>query len=392
MNKLKSMDNLVLFSLFEIFREPLFWGPILIAYIINVGGMSLSEVYFMEAVTLILVLFIEIYSSAWADLLGRKKILTLGTIINLLGVSWLSICNSPIDVWGSNILIMIGYAMISGTDQAMIADHLKELGREHEYLKYMSKIQGRRLFVVIFACVLSGYMYSLDPRLPFYLSMPGILVPLIVSFLLTETKRKDRASQKENIELVKISVVFMANHKKLKWIVGFFVVMGVVSKLWFFTYNPYFELVGLDPRFYGWVFAAINVVAWLVTKNSHKIKEIMGEYGVIIASILTMSLPLIWMGMYTSIALISMLGLNNFFRGISGPISSDMKNKYLDSKNRATVLSLSSALSALCGLISLSLFGLLLGYISLANSLIILGLVTFSLGIIFLLKYRKIFM
>jgi MFS family permease len=140
MDKLKKMDNVALFMIFEIFKEPLFWGPIIISYIINVGGMSLEELYTMEAVLLGFMVIVEIYSSSWADLLGRKGVIVLGALFNLLAMVIFSIANCPWQIWAANILIMLGFSLISGSDEALIADYLKEKG---EYEKYLETTPAR---------------------------------------------------------------------------------------------------------------------------------------------------------------------------------------------------------------------------------------------------------
>ncbi|HPN81500.1 MAG TPA: hypothetical protein PK412_03070, partial [bacterium] len=71
--------NVVLYYFFQLLREPLFWGPILISYIRHVSQMSLSEIYIMEATCLIGIMLLEIPSGALADLLGRRRTIFIGS-------------------------------------------------------------------------------------------------------------------------------------------------------------------------------------------------------------------------------------------------------------------------------------------------------------------------
>ncbi len=353
--------------------------------------MSLSELYFMEAAVLGLMIFTEIYSSAWADLLGRKKIIVIGAFLNLLAIIIFSFANSPLHIWLSNIFIMVGFSLISGTDRAMLADYLSERGEGDRYLEIISIIKSRGFFVATFTSIISGYLYAISPRLPMFLSIPGVLFSFVIVFLLIETKRRDRATHKENFDLIKISSLFLANHKKLKWIIGFYILAAVSTKIWFFTFNPYFELVELSPEYYGWIFAVLNLTAWFFTKNTHKLKTKIGEHGVLVSLVLAMSLPLIFMGFFVSKVSLSMIIFNNYVRGVSEPFMSDMKNKYLSPENRATVLSLASSLKSVFGMISLFVFGLVLKIFSLGESILGLGFLMLFIGIVFLKKYKKVF-
>ena len=391
MKKFKKMDNVALFTLFDIFIDPLFWGPIIISYIINVGGMTLSELYFMESVVLGYLVVVEIYSSAWADLLGRKNVIILGSALGVAAITYFSFADCPLDIWIANILSMTSFALISGTNVALLADSMKEKGEYDQYLKVVSKARSKRHFVVMFTSIMSGYLYAINSRLPMFISIPGVVFALFVAFFFKETKRKDKVSEKEKANHIKFSILFLANHKKLKWIVGFFVLMYATTKIWFFTVNPYFELVELSPKYYGWIFFFMNFISWMVTKNAHRIKEKIGEFRILGTIVLTMSFPIMFMGILASNIAISFLAFSSFLRGITNTIASEMKNNYLKSENRATVLSLSSSLSAVAGMISLFIFGLILNYFSLEDSLIGLGIIALIFGIFALKKYKKIF-
>ena len=58
--------NVRLYVWYETLRQPLFWGPVLITYLMHVGKMTLVEIYFMESVVLLLGAVIEIPTGALA--------------------------------------------------------------------------------------------------------------------------------------------------------------------------------------------------------------------------------------------------------------------------------------------------------------------------------------
>ncbi|OGF28650.1 hypothetical protein A2331_04260 [Candidatus Falkowbacteria bacterium RIFOXYB2_FULL_34_18] len=372
-------------------REPLFWGPILITYITNIGKMTLPEMYFMESIVVFGMIFVEIYSSAWADLLGRKKTVVLGSFLTLISIILFSLASSPMLIWVANIFIMIGFAIISGTDEAFLVDGLKENGRFDEFTRINGRIMSRRFILIAITSILSGYLYNINPRLPMFLSIPGVLVSLLIAFFFEESKRMQKASHKEHFELMKISVLFVANHKKVKWIIGYIALITVASKLWFFTYNPYFELVEIDPKYFGWIFFVLNIVAWISSKYAYKVEQKMSELAVIIILIALIGIPLILMGTFVSYLAIGFIFLENFTRGFREPFFSSFINKHLDSKNRATVLSIKAAARAFIHSICLFLFGLVLARWQLFESLQVLGIVVLALGVISVWKYKKLF-
>lgn len=391
MKILKKLDNVKLLVLFELFREPLFWGPVIISFIINIGKMPLPDVYIMESVVIILMVFVEIYSSGWADLLGRKKLILIGTILIFVSMIFFAVAVSPIYIWVSNIMIMVGAALVSGADEAFLADHLVEEGKSEEYLEILGRIRSKRYIMMTFTSVVSGYLYSIHPRLPMFLCLPGLLFSVFIVLMFKEAKRQEKSTHKEHLNLVKLSMFFVANHNKIKWIIGYFAVIAVLLKIWFFAFNPYFELVSLEPKFYGWIFAGLNLLTWYFSKNAYRIKNKLGEKFSLVSISLLSSVPLMMMGLLVNKLSLIFVSGNSVVRGLMNPISSDMMNKNIDSKNRATVLSINSGVSLILSALCLWLFGLLLVKLSLAMSLVMLGLVGLAVSFVFLAGYNKIF-
>lgn len=388
----KSVErNIRLFIWFRILREPILWGPILILFIVNIGKMPLAEVYFMEALVTIVMIFSEIYSSPWADLLGRKKTMIVGTFISFLAVIIFMVVQSPLEVWIANILIMVGYSIVSGADEAFLADTLKSAGREGELTKIYGLSNSYRFFLVAIGSIFAGYLYEINPRLPIALSIPPLFVSFVLLLFLKEPKRQRRASHKEHFNLMKISILFMVNHKKIKWIITYLALVVIASKLWFFSYNPYFELVEIEPRFFGWIFFGLNLVAWLSSRYAYKIQRIFSEKQIMTAIIFIISIPMFLMGTYVSQIAALLVFTENIARGFRDPFFSSLINRHLDSKNRATVLSMKSAAIALVSAISLFLFGIVLNIFSLPSSLQLLSLIIIIIGLYLILRYNKVF-
>jgi hypothetical protein len=66
-------------------------------------------------------------------------------------------------------------------------------------------------------------------------------------------------------------------------------------------------------------------------------------------------------------------------------------HRYLDSENRATVISIKSAASGFSQFVMLTLFGVLLGIYSLPICLMIMGGIMTVGGLFFILTYKKVF-
>ncbi len=394
MNQKLAERNLKLFYLFEAFREPLFWGAILITYIMKVSGMSLADIFFMESVCVFVMIFLEIPSGALADILGRKKTIIWGMFCELGCLILFALANSPWDIWIANIICFAGVALIHGADTSLLYDTLKFLGRETQDFKV---IKGQAASGLLIICALSnlatGYLAEVNLRLPMYLAIGFFLISLVTGFFFTEPplSQTEKFNLKRHWDLMKLSVLFVANHKKVKWLIAFTILIGTASKIWFFTYNPYFELVNLPLRYFGWIFFFMGVIAAASSFWANWLSKKLGDLGSIIAIIGLIGLPILAMGSYVATGMVLLVLIQNVVRGYLVPFTDHLLHDYLNSQNRATVFSIQSTVRGISDAIFLFGFAALLKIVSLPLGLQILGATTLTIGILLIAKYQRIF-
>jgi len=383
--------NIKLYYWYELLIEPLFWGPVLISSLIHLGQMTLYEIYIMEAVVMLGFIVLEIPSGAAADVIGRKKTVILGSFILMLSKVWFSLAGSPLDVWGANITWMIGASLCSGADTALLYDSMKAGKQEHLFNQVFGKAMSNRLLLTAFTALVTGFLASINLRLPLLLSIPGMFIAFTITLFFKEPQRTENYTAKKQLEMVRMSVLFVANHHKVKWVIGYTTILMVASKIWFFSYNPYFELVNLDLRYYGLMFFLLNIVAWFFSRYAYAIVKIASEKIILWSMPLLLGVPILIMGSWVALPTISMILLQNVVRGFGGPFLSNFTNQHLSSENRATVLSIQSAVNGLAQCLGLGIFGLLLHFSNLPFSLQILGFTVLFASIFSIRYYPRIF-
>jgi len=393
MDKLKLERNIPLYYLFQLIREPLFWGPILITYIMAVSGMSLSQIYFMESVVIWILIVLEIPSGALADLIGRRKTILIGTCLLFCDVLLFSMANSALSIWIANCCWAVGFSLVSGADSSLLFDTLSYLKRESDFGRMQSRSISYRFFIIAICSILAGYLAEVNIRLPMICSLVFMLVGCFVSYFFVEppVSTRDRYSVSKHINLMKISVLFVANHKKIKWIIGFVVLLAGISKVWFFSYNSYFELVELPIVYFGWIFALLNAVSFLTSYFYDVIFKKLGDFGSIVLMIIVIAIPVFIMGTWVSQLACLLVLMQNVARGYLTPFIDQFLHHYLDSENRATVISIKSAVSGFSQFVTLTLFGFLLGVYPLPLCLQIMGVMMAIGGLFFVFTYFRVF-
>lgn len=398
MNTQLALRNLKLYLVFWLLREPLFWGPILIIFIQSASKMSLSEVYFMESACIIVAIILQVPTGALADLIGRKITMMIGVFLLIIMMIMFCSATTKLEMWLSNIVAFIGYSFISGADKALLYDSLLYLGREKEHRYLLGRFSGYSFLLSAGCSIICGWLAEVDLRLPLYLCLPPLVFNFALIWFFTEPPRQGerqgpdkRQKFSDYFLLMSKSVLFVANHRPVKWTIAFIAVVSVAGKLWFFSYNPYFQLVGLDLSSFGYIFCGLNLVAAVCSYQTQKIHDCLGDVGSQLAILSCLFLPIVLMGTFVLPMMAWLVVAQNFVRGYFNPFMTDFLNRHLDSENRATVLSIGSAVSEASQLVALLGFGFLLQTCQLATCLQILGVTVLVLGAFLLLMYFRIF-
>lgn len=385
--------NIKLYYLFQIFCEPLFWGAILITFISRVSGMTLTDIFFMESVCVIGLIVLDGPLGVVADMFGRRNTMLIGMSAWTIKLFITGCAINPLMIWLANIFWVFGQAMISGSDTSMLADSLKFLGRDNEFQKIEGRSNAYRLALIAVCAISVGYLAEINLRLPIFLGAPFLFIGCLAVYFMAEPPfvADKIASRKQFFDLVKLSVVFVYNHSRIKWIFAFSTLIAVVSKIWFFTYNPYFELVNLPLAYFGWMFFLLNVVAAICSHEAHRISKYLGDFGGMAMMVIFLAVPIWLMGFYVSQIAVLLILMQNVVRGFNGPFLGGLLHSYLDSENRATVASFNSMFINLGQFICLAVFGLILKYCSLPACLEILSVTTLIIGISLMLSFRTTF-
>ncbi len=393
MKSLLARRNIALYKIFVLFNEPLFWGPILITSLQNLGKMHLSDIYFMESAVMVICVLLNIPCGSLADTIGHKKTLIIGRAFLFSSTVMFAIMHSPTTAWIGNILWAVGYSFQSGADKALLYSTLTSVGLEDKYKKIEGCAIGLRYLVIAFCSLFVGYLASINIRVPLYLCIPFMLIPLITTCFLTETSTdRKKYNAKDQLKVLVDGIKYTMQNAEIRWIIGFCALIMGASKIWFFAYNPYFEKVGIDIKYYGLIFFLLNIVAWAFSHYAHSIENYLKESSCVKGMILCVGISILLMGALPFWPMAYLVISQNVVRGFMGPFVGAFTNHHIKSESiRVTVLSVRSSLTDAVTIISLSLFGLMEKPFGLLPSLIILGIIVLTLGKISLTRYQKLF-
>jgi predicted MFS family arabinose efflux permease len=190
----------------------------------------------------------------------------------------------------------------------------------------------------------------------------------------------------EQMKQMRSGVQEVWNNKKILWLTGYACVIAVTSKIWFFMYNPYFELVGMKVSEFGYVFFTLNLLAWLSSHYGHALEKRIGDSGTVWMLVPTIGVPLLLMAFYPYPTMAYMVLFQNAVRGMYGPFFDSLTGKFLNDESRATVMSVQSSAVSVVASVGLWVFGFLVNSLGILSSLKVLGSIAL-LGYFFLMCF-----
>jgi MFS family permease len=399
----KLEKNLRLYRWYQAFREPIFWGPIIILYSYSVGKMSVADVFFMEGVTVFFMALLQVPTGAMADIFGRKKLVIAGSLGMFLGAILFALIEKPLDVWIANFVFMIGVVLSTGADSSLIYDSLKKTNGDYKLKSMAIRIEGgahsKRLLLFAILMPLSGFLYEINPRLPMIFSIPGMAISSIVVFFFWEDRNSEEEVQRlklkevlmKHVVTMRQGILEIFRQKNLRWVVSFIVIIEVSSKVWFFNYNPYFEIVGMNITSFGMMFSVFNLVAWYFSEHAHSIEAKMKEENVAKMLFYFIGVPMILMGAIVNIYSCFLIVFQNAVRGFVRPFFFSIQNHYVKEEVRATTDSAKQMAVMIVQSLGLMSYKFILERNSLPNSMMFWGIGVTIIAIPMYLWYRKVF-
>lgn len=310
-------------------------------------GVSLSNAVIAQSIFAGTVFLSEIPTGFIADKFGRKVSMSLGYLLNALGLLVIIFSPTTLGLYVMNIIRAIGTAMVSGANEALLYEASEEEGlnyKKQSSIVTSNGIAGLALAGLIAAVVLG--IYGSVSYVPLIV-VTSALQLFITGFSLTlkDSSRqiKYKSVVKQELKLFS-SITKTFNLMRSNQTIFALTMIGLLATcneyFLYGTYGPHFEASGVGGFWVGAAFSIGLTVNFVLQRYAYlienyltfekafaliKILSIAGYFGLAFAT----KSPLI------VILVISTIGVFNLER----PIVSDYANQELESSVRATVLS-----------------------------------------------------
>jgi len=225
-NKLKG--NLRIYPYLEVFRSLIFYVPVWVAF--ELRYITFSQLTLLESIILGSQLLLELPTGALADLIGRRLSMFIGYLFKSVSLFIYAFASAFPQFLLSCILIGAGEALISGAQEAILYDNLKELDQEKDFSKVTSKLS------LIFQCGLSaatligGIMNNIYFRLPMIAYGIALFISAIICLFLTEPSLDtEKFTARSYISKAKRGFKELFKNNYIKRVSWFYILVGFIT-------------------------------------------------------------------------------------------------------------------------------------------------------------------
>jgi len=379
MNNTALLKNIPKLYIIKIAKWFMLSMPIIVLFF-QENKLSMQDIFTLKAIYSISVIVLEIPSGYFADLMGRKFTLIIGSILGCAGFIIYSISGDFNGFLIAEIILGIGQSFISGSDSALMYDTLKATGKQDQFMKQEGRLISTGNFAEAAAGLLGGLLASISLRTPFICQIFIAATAIPASFMLIEpitNIKKQKASLKHIVDIVQDSLII---NKELRWNIVFSSIIGCSSLTLAWFIQPYFKQFDLQVTLIGALWTALNTTVGIVALFAYKIENLLGKTKTSIIILIGISINIFLIGIIESSWAIIFLFIFYGIRGIATPILKEYINRITNSEVRATVLSLRNFIIRICFTIIGPFLGWYNDMFSMNSALIIMGIIFFILG------------
>lgn len=312
--------------------------------------LSYEQIGLIDAIGFGIGLLLEIPTGALGDLIGKKRTILLAFLFTTLGVGVMTGAIGFSSMLFGFLGFQIGFALYSGTSEALAYDSLVEEKAEADFEEIIAFTNMIMIVTVVFATFIGGYfLYSINPRLPYLFWGLSQAAAFLVALTLQEPKvETEKFSVKSYVNQLGVGVKQLFGPKLRKYVLTIFIVLGSFFIFdWGFLKPAMAVNLGFGSTTLSIVSPLLYLASALAVWQLHRFRSFFGDNaGMMFLTVCLgcgMLLGSFAIGLWGVIPLLLITIAGN----LGSPWISIIVNNKVESKYRATVLSTVSFMTKL---------------------------------------------
>jgi len=351
------------------------------------NGLSMQSIMILQGVYSISIVVMEIPSGYLADVVGRRKTLIMGVVLGAMGFGVYSISFGFIGFLIAEVILGIGQSFVSGADSALLYDSLLEDGREKEYTRFEGRITSLGNLAEAIAGIGGGLLALLSLRTPYIAQTIVYALAIPASIGLREPIKQTPVLKANFREILHITEFALVKNRELRRNIIFSSLIGTATLTMAWFAQPYFEHVGIELSWYGFLWTALNLTVAVTALLAYKLEVKIGQK--LSVWIIALLIPGGYLALSGAHSLAGLLILFAFYmvRGFATPVLKDYINRITESNIRATVLSVRNFIIRLLFAALGPFAGYIKDFYSLSQAFLLSGIIFMVLSLITAIVY-----
>lgn len=276
MNITKEEQNMRIYPIYKMLSwDLLFFYSINFIFLIQVKGISASDVLFAEACYPIFKIILLVPLTALINKIGKRNSLILANSINALSVLSYIVAKDLSFVILGQLLSAITFNIKGIVETNLLYDSLPKDGkRGHAFSKIDGKGMSWYYYADAVSSVASGFLYVINGYIPLILSLICCLLSVVLSFKFNDIKKADQVeitNTKQYITDLKNSLKYMLQSDRLKYLFIFGATFSALLSVLISLRSGTLEQIGVPEQYFGIIFAILGITSGITAKNQNKI-------------------------------------------------------------------------------------------------------------------------
>ncbi len=334
--------NIPLLYIYSIFIKRVSQPIIILYFLLN--RLSFAQIGILAATTLVVQMTTDIYGGIFADTYGRKATLLLHSVFGAITMLFYFIGNSFPWFFLASIMYGIAGAFITGTRNSILYDTLIKLNRVVEFKKFNGRVLLYSHIINALVLLMIPVMYTFNVKLPFLFGIGFFLISFILALFFIEPqleKKSERALPVYGTKIIEALREIKLNKKLiiailLSMFTASFIFMGVGY------IQPLLKISKLQVVYFGVVYALMSGLMGIGGLITHKLEKYFTQERLLILGLGGITISFLGFSFSVGVGIILAVLILKLSEGFNRIILEDEINKNIESKNRTTILSVTS--------------------------------------------------
>ena len=329
----RNYQRILVLSFFQVF---LVLMPIIVLFFES-RGLTLPEIFLLQAWFAAVVLVMEAPSGYLADLLGRKRVIVAGTFFIAVGQSILLFAEGFWQLALFESCLGLGLSLVSGSDLALLYDTELALHQDaHRKRKAVRRLFTTQNVSEALAAVTCSVLLLWSMEAAVYAQVAGGWVAFLLTFGLVEppVARLARDSHLQNIQTVLRHLLLNGPVLRLTFLALSVWALTTMFAIWLL--QKHWQELGIGIIHFGYLWGVLTFISAVAGRYALSLEDRLGSTAMLIAVGIGPVLGYIGLGALGAVGgvLVSVV----FFacRGFGHVVLSDALNKRVSSEFRAT--------------------------------------------------------